>query len=143
MALVSSHDEIGLVLRVGKFSKMLRPDPANLLFRIVLVLREPQLALLSNHVEYLVMISTVRLRILGLVLTSPAWYTRYGYPASCFVVAMLNSNSDAANHKTLYPSAGTLSLDEALDARWLSSGVSDIGMAEWKRPEYREPSCGG
>ena len=32
---------------------MLRPDPADLLFRIILVFSKPQLALFGNHIEYL------------------------------------------------------------------------------------------
>src|SRR5699024_8813884 len=78
-----------------------------------------------------------------LPLTSPAWYTRYGYPASCFVVSILNSNSDAASHRTLYPPpAGPRSLDDARDDRALSSASSGSGSAEWNSPENRRGGSG-
>lgn len=38
-------------LRVGQLGKVLRPDPAHQLRRVVLVLGQPQLALFGNDVE--------------------------------------------------------------------------------------------
>lgn len=56
---------------------------------------------------------------------------------------MLNSNSDAASHITLYPPlAGPRSLDDARDDRALSSASSGSGSAEWNSPENRRGGSG-
>lgn len=46
-------------LCVGQFGKVLRPDPPDLFCRVILVLREPELAFLGNHVKDLYSIVSV------------------------------------------------------------------------------------